>query len=65
MKRKVIDCHTHCFPDKVAPNAVGALAGTSFLIPDCDGTKDGYDIELTRQVADNVGIPVISVTDDF
>ena len=27
---------------------------------DCDGTKDGYDIELTRQVADNVGIPVIA-----
>ncbi len=41
MKRKVIDCHTHCFPDKVAPNAVGALAATSFLIPDCDGTKGG------------------------
>ncbi len=27
---------------------------------DCDGTKDGYDIELTRRVADNVGIPVIA-----
>jgi cyclase len=27
---------------------------------DCDGTKDGYDIELTRAVADAVGIPVIA-----
>jgi cyclase len=27
---------------------------------DCDGTKAGYDIELTRQIADNVGIPVIA-----
>ncbi len=27
---------------------------------DCDGTKDGYDIELTRTVADNVSIPVIA-----
>lgn len=27
---------------------------------DCDGTKAGYDIELTRQVADAVSIPVIA-----
>ena len=27
---------------------------------DCDGTKAGYDIDLTRQIADNVSIPVIA-----
>ena len=27
---------------------------------DCDGTKAGYDINLTRQIADNVSIPVIA-----
>lgn len=27
---------------------------------DCDGTKDGYDIELTRFIADNVSVPVIA-----
>lgn len=27
---------------------------------DCDGTKDGYDIELTRAVSENVKIPVIA-----
>lgn len=27
---------------------------------DCDGTKDGYDIELTRRVAEAVKIPVIA-----
>ena len=27
---------------------------------DCDGTKEGYDIELTRMTADNVSIPVIA-----
>ncbi|HEX6184867.1 MAG TPA: imidazole glycerol phosphate synthase subunit HisF [Pyrinomonadaceae bacterium] len=27
---------------------------------DCDGTRDGYDIELTRAVADAVKIPVIA-----
>ena len=27
---------------------------------DCDGTKSGYDIELTRQISDSVKIPVIA-----
>ncbi len=27
---------------------------------DRDGTKDGYDIELTRTISENVGIPVIA-----
>ena len=27
---------------------------------DCDGTKAGYDIELTKTVADAVSIPVIA-----
>lgn len=27
---------------------------------DCDGTKAGYDMELTRLIADNVSIPVIA-----
>lgn len=27
---------------------------------DCDGTKDGYDLELTRTVSENVSVPVIA-----
>lgn len=27
---------------------------------DCDGTKDGYDISLTRTIAEHVSIPVIA-----
>ena len=27
---------------------------------DCDGTKNGYDLTLTRTIADHVGIPVIA-----
>jgi cyclase len=27
---------------------------------DCDGTKDGYDLEITRAVSDAVGIPVVA-----
>ena len=40
-------------------NALGA--GEILLSSmDCDGTKTGYDIELTRMIADNVSIPVIA-----
>jgi cyclase len=40
-------------------NALGA--GEILLTSmDCDGTKAGYDLELTRQIADNVSIPVIA-----
>ena len=27
---------------------------------DCDGTKEGYDIELTRTIAEHVSVPVIA-----
>ena len=27
---------------------------------DCDGTKEGYDVELTRLIAENVSVPVIA-----
>lgn len=27
---------------------------------DCDGTKDGYDLELTKMISENVSIPVIA-----
>ena len=42
---------------KAAELGAGEILLTSM---DCDGTKAGYDIELTRQIADNVSIPVIA-----
>jgi len=41
---------------------VGELGAGEILLTsmDCDGTRDGYDVELTRTVADAVGIPVIA-----
>lgn len=42
---------------KVCKLGAGEILLTSM---DCDGTKAGYDIELTRQVADAVTIPVIA-----
>ena len=42
---------------KAAELGAGEILLTSM---DCDGTKTGYDIELTRTIADNVNIPVIA-----
>ena len=43
----------------VEPEKLGA--GEILLTSmDCDGTKAGYDIELTRKISDSVGIPVIA-----
>ena len=27
---------------------------------DCDGTRDGFDLELTRSISENLEIPVIA-----
>ena len=42
---------------KVEQLGAGEILLTSM---DCDGTKSGYDLELTKTVAENVGIPVIA-----
>ena len=42
---------------KVAKLGAGEILLTSM---DCDGTKAGYDLELTRLIAENVSIPVIA-----
>jgi cyclase len=44
-----------------AQRAAGLGAGEILLTSmDCDGHKDGYDLELTRAVAEAVNIPVIA-----
>lgn len=42
---------------EAAERGAGEILLTSM---DCDGTKAGYDINLTRLIADSVGIPVIA-----
>lgn len=42
---------------KVEQLGAGEILLTSM---DCDGTKAGYDLELTRTIAENVSIPVIA-----
>ncbi len=38
------------------------LGAGEFLVTsmDCDGTKDGYDLELTRAISERVNVPVIA-----
>lgn len=44
-----------------AKKAVGLGAGEIVLNSmDADGTKDGYDVELTRMISDAVSVPVIA-----
>ena len=44
-----------------AKDAVRLGAGEILLTSmDADGTKNGYDIELTRAVSENVNVPVIA-----
>ncbi len=52
----IIDFHTHCFPDKLAPRAMEVLSNTSALMPYTDGTKDGL---LKRMEEDGVDVSVI------
>lgn len=42
---------------KVDKLGAGEILLTSM---DCDGTKNGYDIELTKLIAENVSVPVIA-----
>lgn len=44
-----------------AKKAVSLGAGEILLTSmDCDGTKDGYDLELTAAISEQVGVPVIA-----
>src|SRR5918911_1062873 len=62
------DVYTHGGRRSVGRDAVEwaarceALGAGEILLTsmDCDGTRDGYDIELTRAVSDAVRIPVIA-----
>ena len=53
--------NTHMDAVAWAKEAVDRGAGEILLTSmDCDGTKDGYDISLTRAIAGEVSVPVIA-----
>jgi cyclase len=66
--RTVFEVHIHggrtptgleavALAEEVEQRGAGEIVLTSM---DRDGTKDGYDLEITRAVADAVGIPVVA-----
>ena len=55
----VIDFHTHTFPQKLAPHAVGALEKTSGLTAKLDGTLPSLQEEMRRSgVCASVLLPI-------
>lgn len=46
----IIDFHTHCFPDRIAHNAVSSLENSSGgLVPQTDGTLNGLNLAMQHQ----------------
>ena len=55
--RKPVDLDAVAWAVEGVRRGAGEILLTSM---DCDGTKNGYDLELTRAVSDAVGVPVIA-----
>ena len=55
--RKPTELDAVQWAQEVVSRGAGEILLTSM---DCDGTKDGYDLELTRRVSESVKIPVIA-----
>jgi len=55
--RKSVGLDAVCWAEKTTELGAGELLVTSM---DRDGTEDGYDIELTRTIAEHVNVPVIA-----
>jgi imidazole glycerol-phosphate synthase subunit HisF len=56
-RKRVEGCDAVSWAEEAVERGAGEVLLTSM---DRDGTNDGYDIELTRAVADAVGVPVIA-----
>ena len=63
---RIIDFHTHVWPDKVAPGAVSALSQRARVAPHTDGTVDGLRGSMREAgVAISVILPVITKVSQF
>jgi cyclase len=55
--RNATGIDAHAWAEKMAGYGAGEILLTSM---DCDGTKTGYDLALTRAIANSVSVPVIA-----
>lgn len=58
----IIDFHTHCFPDKIAPAALHKLSSATHTRTYCDGTADGLR-ESCRRYGIDLALVVPVATD--
>ncbi|MFP4522793.1 MAG: hypothetical protein ACLFQK_11675, partial [Fibrobacterota bacterium] len=58
--KKIIDTHTHTWPDKIAETAVSSVAGAGGMTPFSDGTRSaleksmkeaGISVSVSLQIA--------------
>ena len=63
---KIIDFHTHVFPDKIAHGTISALSSTASIEPHSDGTISGLLKRMEEgQVDISVNLPVLTRATQF
>ena len=66
MERKVIDFHTHAFPDKIAGKTIEMLSQKGGIPAYTDGTKEGLRAVLTEAgISLGVVLPVVTRPEQF
>ena len=64
--QKIVDFHTHIFPDKIAQKTIGFLMEKGGIPAYSDGTLSGLEKELCEgQVCVGVALPVLTNPDSF
>ena len=63
---RIIDFHTHIFPDKIASRTIESLAKNSTSIPYTDGTDKGLINNMENAGVDiSVALPVLTKPTQF
>ncbi len=66
MERKVIDFHTHAFPDKIAGKTIEMLSAKAGIPAHSDGTSEGLRTVLTEAgISLGVVLPVVTRPEQF
>lgn len=66
MERKVIDFHTHAFPDKIAGKTIEMLSQKAGISPHSDGSAEGLRLTLQEAgISFGLVLPVITRPEQF